>query len=169
MPAKKSAPSVNTVPTNTSANSGVRVAHAALVAMKGGKSVQRPVAQKSVNKQVPTNLHTSVKKKRFRPGTVALRQIRKQQRRTDLIFARTAFHRIMLRCSDNLTTKSEFPNGVRMQFAARVGLQSAIEAQLTETLEKSNLLAIHGGRVTVQPKDIQMARRVMDEVDKLKF
>lgn len=171
MPAKKSiAPTSNSAPANAQ-TSAARVQHAALVAMKGGKGHNRPQATKSTsNKKVPAHLQTSgAKKHRFRPGTVALRNIRKQQRRTDLIFPKVGFHRLMKKQAEELTTRSEFPNGVRMQIAGRIACQTAVEAQLIKILEKANLLAIHAKRVTIQPKDIQMARRINDEKEKIRF
>jgi histone H3/H4 len=172
MPAKKSlAPTSNSAPANAQPNSA-RVQHAALVAMKGGgKGIHRPQATKSTgNKKVPAHLNTlGVKKHRFRPGTVALRNIRKQQMRTDLIISKIGFRRIMKMQADNLTTQSDFPNGLRMQLAGRIACQTAIESQLIKILEKANLLAIHAKRITVQPKDIQMARRINDERDKIRY
>ena len=160
MPAKKSLRlPLPTVSANAQPSSA-RVQHAALVAMKGGKGLHRPQATKSTSnkKSVPAHLQTpGVKKHRFRPGTVALRNIRKQQRRTDLIFSKVGFHRIMKSQADVPTTQSDFPNGLRMQLAGRIACQTAIESQLIKILEKANLLAIHAKRVTVQPKDIQMA------------
>ena len=42
-------------------------------------------------------------------------------------------------------------------------LQEASEAYTTTLFEDSNLVAIHGKRVTIMPKDIQLARRIRGE------
>ncbi|KAH7332006.1 hypothetical protein KP509_20G063300 [Ceratopteris richardii] len=50
--------------------------------------------------------------------------------------------------------------GLRIQALALEALQEAAEAFLISMLEDSNLCAIHAKRVTIQPKDIQLARRI---------
>ena len=127
MPAKKSAPSTATTGASPNVQTGaVRIQHAALAGMKGGKGFHRPQSVKSVHKKnVPANLKTTgLKKHRFRPGTVALRNIRKQQRRTDLLFSKAGFARVMRKQACELTTSSDFPNGVRMPLASH-GLSSS--------------------------------------------
>ena len=52
---------------------------------------------------------------------------------------------------------------LRQQGSAVLGLQEASEAYLVSLFEDTNLCAIHGGRVTIMPKDIQLARRIRGE------
>ena len=51
----------------------------------------------------------------------------------------------------------------RFEGAALLALQEAAEAYLIALLEDSNLLVIHAKRVTIMPKDIQLARRIRGE------
>jgi histone H3 len=50
--------------------------------------------------------------------------------------------------------------GLRIQSLALSALQEMAEAYLTSLFEDSNLLAIHARRVTLMPKDLQLARRI---------
>ena len=52
---------------------------------------------------------------------------------------------------------------LRFEGAALLALQEAAEAYLVALLEDSNLCAIHARRVTIMPKDIQIARRLRGE------
>lgn len=91
---------------------------------------------------------------RFRPGTVALREIRKYQKSTDLLLNPTAFVRVVRDITNTIHS------GLRFQGAALVALQEASEAFLTSLFEDTNLCAIHAGRVTIMPKDVHLARRI---------
>jgi histone H3 len=53
--------------------------------------------------------------------------------------------------------------GFRFQSAALEGLQEAAEAYLVGLYEDTNLCAIHAKRVTITPKDMQLARRIRGE------
>ena len=44
-----------------------------------------------------------------------------------------------------------------------MALQEASEAYLVSLFEDTNLAAIHAKRVTIQPKDLQLARRLRGE------
>ena len=57
----------------------------------------------------------------------------------------------------------DFKNDLRFQGTAILALQEAAEAYLVSLFEDTNLCAIHGKRVTIMPKDIQLARRIRGE------
>ena len=57
----------------------------------------------------------------------------------------------------------DFKTELRFEGAALLALQEAAEAYLVALLEDSNLCAIHARRVTIMPKDIQIARRLRGE------
>ena len=57
----------------------------------------------------------------------------------------------------------DFKTDLRWQTAAIMALQEASEAYLVSLFEDTNLCAIHAKRVTIMPKDIQLARRVRGE------
>ncbi|CAO2649385.1 Nn.00g067700.m01.CDS01 [Neocucurbitaria sp. VM-36] len=96
-------------------------------------------------------------KKRYKPGTVALREIRKYQKTTDLLLLKLPFQRLVREIAQTVTTE-DGPN--RWQSQAIMALQEATEAFLVNLFHDANLCAIHAKRVTIQQKDIQLARRL---------
>ena len=104
------------------------------------------------------------KRYRYRPGTVALKQIRQYQKSTELLIRKLPFQRLVREiASDSEVIKSPLCGKVRFQSAAIMALQEATEAYLVGLFEDSNLCAIHPRRVTIMPKDIQLARRIRGE------
>ena len=114
---------------------------------RSGKGLKRPV------KSLPPK-DTGKKKHRFRPGTVALREIRKYQKTTDLLIRKIPFQRLVREIA------GDFKTDLRFQASAIAALQEAAEAYLVGLFEDTNLCAIHARRVTIQPKDMQLARRI---------
>ena len=104
------------------------------------------------------------KRYRYRPGTVALKQIRQYQKSTELLIRKLPFQRLVreIACDQDVIT-SPLCGKVRFQSAAVMALQEASEAYLVGLFEDSNLCAIHAKRVTIMPKDIQLARRIRGE------
>jgi histone H3 len=96
-------------------------------------------------------------RRRYRPGTKALREIRKYQKSHDLLLRKLPFKRLVQEVAADFRTDLSF----RSQAVA--ALQEASEAYMTALFEDSNLCAIHGKRVTIMPKDIQLARRIRGE------
>ena len=103
------------------------------------------------------------KKRRYKPGTVALREIRKYQKSTELLMRKLPFQRLVREVANDIAAGTRFPEGPRWQAQAVVALQEAAEAYLVSLFEDSNLEAIHAKRVTIQAKDIQIARRIRGE------
>lgn len=102
--------------------------------------------------------HNEVRKAhRYRPGTVALRQIRKYQLSVELLIRKLPFQRLVREIAQ------EVKQDLRFQINAMAALQHAAEAHLTGLFEDTNLCAIHAKRVTIMPKDIQLARRIRGE------
>ncbi|KAH7846155.1 hypothetical protein Vadar_010555 [Vaccinium darrowii] len=91
---------------------------------------------------------------RYRPGTVALREIRKYQKSTELLIRKLPFVREIAQ---------DFKADLRFQSHAVLALQEAAEAYLVGLFEDTNLCEIHAKRVTIMPKDIQLARRIRGE------
>lgn len=98
------------------------------------------------------------KPRRYRPGTVALREIRQYQKSTELLIRKAPFMRLVRETTQVL----ELPR-MRFQSCAMMALQEACEAYLVRLFEEVNLCAIHAKRVTIQPKDIQLTRRIRGE------
>uniref|UniRef100_K1PLJ5 Histone H3.3 n=1 Tax=Magallana gigas TaxID=29159 RepID=K1PLJ5_MAGGI len=94
---------------------------------------------------------------RYRPGTVALREIRRYQKSTELLIRKLPFQRLVREIAQ------DFKTDLRFQSAAIGALQEASEAYLVGLFEDTNLCAIHAKRVTIMPKDIQLARRIRGE------
>lgn len=105
-------------------------------------------------------LHSAGIKKphRYRPGTVALREIRKYQKSTELLIRKLPFQRLVREI-----VQDTCGSAMRMQSVAVHALQEACEAYLVSLFEDTNLCAIHAKRVTIYPKDIQLARRIRGE------
>jgi histone H3 len=100
------------------------------------------------------------KPRRMRPGTVALREIRKYQKSTDLMIRKAPFMRLVKEIVQDMCAPGE---QLRMQSTAILALQEASEAYLVQLFEDTNLCAIHAKRVTIMPKDLQLARRIRGE------
>jgi histone H3 len=94
---------------------------------------------------------------RYRPGTVALREIRRYQKSTELLIRKLPFQRLVREIAQ------DFKTDLRFQGSAVLALQEAAEAYLVGLFEDTNLAAIHAKRVTIMPKDIQLARRIRNE------
>ena len=111
-------------------------------------------------------------------GTVALREIRRYQKSTDLLLRKRPFQRIVREIADDMRALHE--SEYRFQSTALGALQEAAEYYLVGLFEDANLLAIHAKRVTireppsgmraetlsaniVESKDIQLARRLRGE------
>jgi histone H3 len=143
----------------------------------GGKAPRKQLATKAARKSAPSS--GGIKKPhRFRPGTVALREIRRYQKSTELLIRKLPFQRLVREIAQDYKTD------LRFQASAIAALQEASEAYLVGLFEgmfsfsfspfpliaftndgftDTNLCAIHAKRVTIMPKDIQLARRIRGE------
>ncbi|ETW83989.1 hypothetical protein HETIRDRAFT_312479, partial [Heterobasidion irregulare TC 32-1] len=101
-------------------------------------------------------------KRRYRPGTVALREIRKYQKSTDFLIRKLPFARVVREIALDMMTDTQVysDRGLMWQSSALQALQEATEAYLVHLFEDANLCAIHAKRVTIMPRDIQLARRI---------
>ncbi|ESO99625.1 hypothetical protein LOTGIDRAFT_176498 [Lottia gigantea] len=180
----------------------------------GGKAPRKQLATKAARKSAPAT--GGVKKPhRYRPGTVALREIRRYQKSTELLIRKLPFQRLVREIAQDFKTDLRFQSSavmalqeaseaylvglfedtnlcaihakrkydtellirklpfqrlvreiaqnfktdLRFQSSAAMALQEASEAYLVGLFEDTNLCAIHTKRVTIMPKDIQLARR----------
>ena len=122
----------------------------------GGKAPRRALAAKAARKSAPSSGGCK-KPHKYRPGTVALREIRRYQKSTELLIRKLPFQRLVREVAH------DFRSNLRFQSHAIVALQEASEAYLVGLFEDTNLCAIHAKRVTIFPKDIQLARRIRGE------
>jgi histone H3 len=118
-------------------------------------ALQRPGQVEGLDPR--TNLPRNKKPHRFRPGVVAVREIRKFQKSTELLIRKLPFQRMVREIAN------DFKTDLRFQSHAVLALQEAAEAYLVGLFEDTNLCAIHAKRVTILPKDIQLARRIRGE------
>ncbi|KAJ5475909.1 hypothetical protein N7475_001638 [Penicillium sp. IBT 31633x] len=123
---------------------------------KGGK--QTHVAKSGTNVQ-PGDPTPTGRRRRYRPGTVALKEIRRYQRSYDLLIAKLPFARLVREVALDLLP-ADVGSELRWQSHAIQALQEAAEAFLVHLFEDTNLCAIHAKRVTIMQKDIQLARRI---------
>ena len=151
----------------------------------GGKAPRKQLATKSARKSAP-NAGGVKKPHRYRPGTVALREIRRYQKGTELLIRKAPFQRLVREIAQ------DFADDLRFQSTAVLALQEvswdavlvlvlhvfiillfvvsldciyqqAAEAYLIGLFEDTLLCAVHAKRVTIMPKDMQLARRIRGE------
>lgn len=157
----------------------------------GGKAPRKQLATKAARKSAPST--GGVKKPhRYRPGTVALREIRRYQKSTELLIRKLPFQRLVREIAQDFKTDLRFQSAaigalqvrwyiflqkictliyLHIPCTSSGGLsdifyfffQEASEAYLVGLFEDTNLCAIHAKRVTIMPKDIQLARRIRGE------
>ena len=150
-------------------------------AAKNTVSVARKtVSAKAARKQLPlnyrkTNKNTNkrsysapatggVKKPhRYRPGTVAVREIRRYQKSTDLMIPKLPYQKLIKEITVDKCKQTKDGNDWRWQGVAILASQTAAEDYLTVQLEDANVCALHTKRCTVMPKDIQLVRRIKGE------
>ena len=94
---------------------------------------------------------------RYRPGTVALREICRYQKSTELLCRKLPVARLIREIAQ------DFKTDLRFQASAIGALHEAMEAYLVGLFEDTNLCTIHAKRVTIMPKDMQLARRIRGE------
>jgi histone H3 len=145
-----------------------------LTPTSGGKAPRKQLASKAARKSAPST--GGVKKPhRYKPGTVALREIRRYQKSTELLIRSVpSCHHRQSHSANSLNRKlpfqrlvreiaQDFKSDLRFQSSAIGALQESVEAYLVSLFEDTNLCAIHAKRVTIQSKDIQLARRLRGE------
>ncbi len=117
------------------------------------KAPRKSISNKAARKSAP--IEFGIKRPhRYRPGTVALREIRKFQKSTELLIRKLPFQKVVREIA------AEYKSELRFQSQAVLALQEATEAYLVGLFEDTNLCAIHAKRVTIMPKDMQLARRI---------
>ena len=136
-----------------------RVKHTAGAAPGGARRVFRNLAERRPSGE----RRKSKRQHRFKPGTVALREIRKYQKSTALLVRRLPFKRLMREVLHDQDMAQNF----RVQGTAFEAMQEAAESFMVSLLSDAGSLAIHAKRSTVASRDIQLAykfrtHRIMD-------
>lgn len=100
---------------------------------------------------------TAGKKKRYRPESNVLREIRMYRKSTNLLIQKLPFQRLVREITEGIKRETRF------QSAALMALQEATEAYLVSLFEDTNMCAKHAGRTTIMPRDMLLARRIRGE------
>ena len=123
------------------------------------KTLKKKGKAKGGMKTLPASQKSTKKKTRkYRPGTVALREIRRYQKSTELLIRKLPFQRLVRELAQDLGKMN-----IRFQSGAIMALQEALEAYLVGLLEDANLCPVHTKRVTIMTKDIQLVQRIQGE------
>ena len=124
---------------------------------QSGKAPRKEITvSKAARKSAPA-IGGVKKPHRYRPGTVALREIKKYQKSTELLIRKLPFQKLIREIA------SSFKSDLRFQSSAILALQEASESYLVGLFEDTNLCAIHAKRVTIMPKDMMLAKRIRGE------
>ncbi|OAF61386.1 hypothetical protein VC83_02067 [Pseudogymnoascus destructans] len=117
------------------------------------KQVHQNTASKAPRK-APVGGKTvmKAKKRRSKPGIVALRQIKRYQKTTELLIPHAPFVCLIKEIMVDL--KSPY----RIQATAVSALQEAAETTLVKGFEMTQVAAIHTKRVTIQQKDMKLVQ-----------
>ena len=123
--------------------------------------VRERAAQRAKKQKEPVKKQKEPVKKpwRFKPGTVSLREIKRYQKSTALLIPKTSFQRVVKEIIQDRLGHGH----LRIQSAALGALQEAAEAYLVRVLDDTNLCAVHCNRITIKPKDMQLAQRISGE------
>ena len=113
----------------------------------GGKAPKKQIGKSG--KSEPSATGGIKKQRRWKPGTVAVREIKRLQRSTDKLLRKRPFQRLVREVA------ADFKQDVRFQKSAMEALQEESEAMLSRIFRDTNSLAIHSKRVTILPKDVQ--------------
>ena len=130
--------------------------------MNRKKLVNAQRAKSSIPGKVSQNKSVSEKPRRYRPGVKALREIRKFQKSTHLLIPKMPFGRLVREVATNVV-KENSSESLKFQVLALQCLQEAAEAYLVQLFEDTVLCAIHAKRITIMPKDMNLARRIRGE------
>lgn len=123
---------------------------------RGNESINDPPVSRTTARKSTTG---AGRRKRARPGQVALKDIQRLRSTTNMLIPKVAFHRLVRDLTAPFTTDLPY----KYQMAALLALQEACEAYLVYLFEDANLCCVHAKRVTIFPRDIHLARRLRNE------
>ncbi|CAL9108244.1 histone H3 [Musa troglodytarum] len=103
----------------------------------------------------PSQSKQQPRRRRFRPGVVALREIRNLQKTWNLLIPFAPFVRLVREITHFYSKEVN-----RWTPEALIAIQEAAETHMIEMFEDAYLCAIHAKRVTLMQKDIHLARRI---------
>lgn len=133
----------------------MRIKQVAPVRLFKVKPPSKKMASAAITKNTSIADGSLVRKRRYRPGTVALREIRQYQRSTQLVLRKLPFQRLVREIMQDMLNRATF-----VQRTAFHVLQEATEAYMVTLMQDANLCAIHAKRTTLMPADLQLASRI---------
>eukprot|EP00978_Attheya_sp_CCMP212_P021498 scaffold62845_cov49-Attheya_sp.AAC.4 len=127
--------------------------------LDGGKGARVPVPRHDPT-TAPRRRHGPVEKPKLLPGEGALAEIRILQASVGLIIPKAAVSRLVRELTNELPGHK---NAIRWTGPALGAIHEALEHYVVQLFERSNLAALHGKRVTVNPKDMQIVFNICEE------
>jgi histone H2A len=97
---------------------------------------------------------TETKNKKIKPGTIAIKEIKKYQKNGNLILARTPFERLVRLLFDKNSVTGENYKISKDVFTV---IQYYIEQNIIQSLRMANLISIHSGHTKLTDKDILLS------------
>ena len=125
-------------------------------ATKNAKGIQKQ--KQSQGGKKATQDEGDHRKRRTRPGVVALREIKRYQRSTDTLLPRATLQRVIREIT------SKYLPDARYSYGAIDAVHQCVESYMVGLFEDTNLCAIHAKRKTVMTKDMRLARRIRGEI-----
>jgi histone H3 len=122
----------------------------------GGKAPRMDLATKGARAATKKPTIAVRKPHRWCPGTMALREIQKFQKNTNVLIRKSSFQRLV---REILHASSE-NSDMQMQSTALLALQEATEYFMVDVLSNTNLCTMHGNQVTIKSKDLALACRI---------
>lgn len=119
----------------------------------GGKKPTKSLPSKTPKKSIPGSLSQTHTKPKFKPGALALKEIRKYQKSSELLIRKRPFQRLV-------RSLATFNEELRFQSAALIIFQEAAENFLVGLLEDSYRCAVHAKRVTLLARDIILIYKI---------
>lgn len=150
MPKTKNA--ATKVPSKAKASADAKKAKNKKASMSQSQKATQP--SKSAAKGSQSQKDGEKKKIRYKPGTVALREIKRYQKSIEMLLPKAPFQRLTKECFRDVDPD------IRISAQAQLALQEAAEAYLVGIFEDANLCSIHAKRVTVTKADMDLARRI---------
>ena len=126
---------------------------------ENGKRAKRmKVEKKGRRGEAKLDKEREEKTKKTRQGLKALKEIKKYQSSTEMLIRRLSFQRVVKEIVQKIQ------EDLRLWSTAILVLQEVGDMVLLGLLEQSNLCMLHARRVTIMPKDVQLARHIRGDV-----
>lgn len=104
------------------------------------------------------------KKYKFRPGTIAIKDIRKFQKLSDiLLFPKSSFEKFVRQLFNENNIANNISDKIKISKEVFIVLQYYIEQFIIKILYNSNFLAIHSGRIKIISTDIAFVSYLLNE------